>query len=352
VTRRRLQREGEPEAEREASPPAAPHPQASLLELQRRAGNAAVARVLAREPATDSPLLPRGPAFQVPGVMGGVNPLLVPRTQLAPDVERAVDAFLRMQAPGIRISVQAGRISMPEVVDRVRRSVPEAANAPLEGIRSRVIDVVGVVPETQGKPDLGTHKAAQEAKISNLFPTPPTSVTFGSSKTNVTIGIGDAAIKLGKLTVKADKEGGSVQHKDGDLKVGVSGKWDGSEFGLKTDVGGIKFESKIKRKGDADWGWTGGIVIPINGEEVDELPEIGAAVSGAHAAITESLGHIHGGGSPTDSFVTDRMGKIKPAIGAIGDVAGRKGKSGATLRLTGSADSGGWTAGVSLVIQF
>jgi hypothetical protein len=346
---RRLRREDDPEGEREESaPPPAPP---ALLELQRSAGNAAVARVLAREPAADSPLLPRGPAFQVPGVQGGINPLLVPRTQLAPDVEKAVDAFLRMQAPGIRMSVQAGRISMPEVVDRVRRSVPEAANAPLEGIRSRVIDIVGVVPETQGKPDLGTHKAEQEARISNLFPTPPTSVTFGSSKTNVTIGIGDAAIKLGKLTVKADKEGGSVQHKDGDLKVGVSGKWDGSEFGLKTDVGGIKFESKVKRKGD-DWGWSGGIVIPIDGDEVDELPDIGAAVGGAHAAITESLGHIQGGGSPTDSFVTDRMGKVKPAIGAIGNVAGRKGKSGATLRLTGTADSGGWTAGVSLVIVF
>jgi hypothetical protein len=93
-------------------------------------------------------------------------------------------------------------------------------------------------------------------------------------------------------------------------------------------------------------------VIPIAGDEVDELPDIAAAVGGAHAAITESLGHIQGGGSPTDSFVTDRMGKIKPAIDAVGGVPERKGKSGATLRVTGSADGGGWTAGVSLVIVF
>ena len=93
-------------------------------------------------------------------------------------------------------------------------------------------------------------------------------------------------------------------------------------------------------------------MIPISGDEVDELPDIGAAVGGAHAAITESLGHLQGGGSPTDGFVTDRMGKIKPAIDAVGKVAGRKGKSGATLRVTGSADGGGWTAGVSLVIVF
>jgi hypothetical protein len=79
-----------------------------------------------------------------------------------------------------------GRISMPEVVDRVRREVPEAAGTSHEAIRARVIDVVGVLPETRGKPDLGGRKAEQEARISNLFPTPPTSVTFGGSQTSVT----------------------------------------------------------------------------------------------------------------------------------------------------------------------
>jgi hypothetical protein len=340
---RRLRREDDTEAEREdaaARPPAPP----ALLELQRSAGNAAVARVLAREPVSMQ--------FTQPAPTGiGVNPLLTYQPKLEPAVETAVDRFLAEQAPGIKVVMLEGRISMPEVVDRVRREVPEAANASPAAIRARVVEIVGAVPETQGKPSLGSRKAEQESRISNLFPIPPTSVTFGGSQTNVTIGISGAQLKTGGATVKAGKEGPEVELKDGPAKVGVSGKWDGSEFGLKTEVGGVKFESKVHRKGEG-WGWTGGLVIPISGDEVDELPDIGGAVGGAHAAITESLGHLQGGGSPTDGFVTDRMGKIKPAIDAVGKVAGRKGKSGATLRVTGSADGGGWTAGVSLVIVF
>jgi hypothetical protein len=346
VTRRIARRPDDPEAEagreRAAQPPAP-----ALLELQRSAGNAAVARVLARETAADSPLMFAKP----PSVLGGPNTFLTYRPKLAPEVEQAVDRWLNQQAAGIKIVLLEGRISMPEVVDRIRRSVPEAAEASPEAIRSRVIEIVGVVPETRGRPDLGGRKAEQEARISNLFPTPPTSVTFGGSQTSVTVGISGAELKTGKVTTKAGKEGGEAELKEGDVKVGVSGKWDGSEFALKTEVGGVKFDSKVHRKGDG-WGWTGGLVIPLAGDEVDELPDVGAAVGGAHTAIAESLGHLQGGGSLGDGYVKERMGKIKPAIDAVGNVAGRKGKSGATLRITGSADGGGWSAGVSLVIVF
>jgi hypothetical protein len=328
---RRLRREDEPEAEREEAAATAPGPPA-LLDLQRSAGNAAVARVLARQPLAGPSLQYRPPT-------------------LDPAVEAAVDRFLTAQASGIKIVMLEGRISMPEVIDRVRREVPEAATAAPEAIRGRVYQIVGAVPETQGKPSLGSRQAEQRSRISNLFPKVPTSVTFGSSQTSVTIGISGAELKTTGVTAKAGKEGPEVELKEGPAKVGVKGKWDGSEFGLKTEVHGVKFESKVQRKGEG-WGWSGGLVIPIAGDEVDELPDIEAAVGGAHAALTESIGHIQGGGSPTDSFVTDRMGKIKPAIDAVGGVAERKGKSGATLRITGSADGGGWTAGVSLVIVF
>ena len=92
-------------------------------------------------------------------------------------------------------------------------------------------------------------------------------------------------------------------------------------------------------------------MIPLSGEEVDELPDVSAAVGGAHTAIAESLGYLQGGGSLTDGFVTGRMAQVKPAIDAAKNIAGRT-NPGATLRVTGSADSTGWTAGVSLVIVF
>ena len=95
-------------------------------------------------------------------------------------------------------------------------------------------------------------------------------------------------------------------------------------------------------------------MIPLAGDEVDELPDVERARSAARTrAIAESLGHLQGGGSPTDGFVTgphgqdqarDRRGRRRSPR--------RKSKSGATLRVTGSGDGGGFTAGVSLVIVF
>jgi hypothetical protein len=347
VTRRLRRRPDDPEQLREHEAAAgAPAPE-SVLDLQRSAGNAAVARVLAREPAPITSLQFTKPA----PVIGGPNPFLTYRPQLAPDVERAVDRWLGQQAPGIKLAMLEGATSMPEVVDRVRRGVPEAAEASPEAIRPRVIDIVGVVPETRGKPDLGGQNVEWAARISNMFPIPPTSVTFGGSQTSFTIGIKGAELKTGKITTKATPGGAETELKQGDVKVGASGKWDGSEFGLKTEVGGVKFESKVHRKGEG-WGWSGGLVIPLGGDEADELPDISGAVSGAHSAIGESLGHLQGGGSLSDGFVTERMGRVKPAIDAVGKIAGRKGKSGASLRISGSADGGGWTAGVALVIVF
>jgi hypothetical protein len=338
--------ETEAAARREPAKPAPPLP---LLELQRSAGNAAVARMLAREPAPDAPVfIPLPPTV----VFGAPNPNLW-KPQLTPDVEKAVDEFLTQQKPGILAAVSGGATSMPEVVDRVRRSVAVAANASPEGIRARVSIIVGEVPQTRGKNELGGKKAAREASISNMFPTPPTSVTVGGSQTSLTVRIAEAELKTAKdgtkVTAKADKEGAEAEVKKGDAKAGVSAKWDGSSFGVKTEVAGVKFGGKVERKGDS-WKWTGGLVFQLSGDEVDELPDISGAVSGAHSALADSLGYLQGGGSPTDGYVTGRMGKIKPAIDAVGKVAGRK--PGATLRVTASGEDGGFTAGISLVIVF
>jgi hypothetical protein len=350
VTRRRDHRSGAAAAGAEVER-VEPPPLPSLLDLQRSAGNAAVARMLAREPAADAPLV----QFTTPPpiVFGAPNPLLY-KPQLSPAVEKAVDEYLTQQKPGILAAMAGGAISMPEVVDGVRRHVAVAADASPEGIRMRVSNIVGDVPQRRGKNDLGGKKAAQEASIANMLPTPPTSVTVGGSKTSLTVRIAEAELKTARdgahVTAKADKEGAEAEVKKGDVKAGVSGKWDGSEFGVKTEVAGVKFGGKVERKGDS-WKWTGGLVFQLSGDEVDELPDIGGAVSGAHAAITDSLGYLQRGGSLGDGYVTSRMGKIKPAIDAVGQVAGRS-KPGATLRVTASAEDGGFTAGVSLVIVF
>jgi hypothetical protein len=353
VTRPPLRRPGDAaELEERAGVPAPASPVQDVLALQRSAGNAAVARVLAREPVADAPV---ANPIQLPGVGSDRNPFAIKAPELAPDVERAVDAYLRNQKPGILTGVQAGTISMPEVIDQVRRSVPEAASAKAEAIGMRVGQIVGEVPWSRTKADLGGQKKQREASIANLFPKVPTSVDVGWSSTKITVSVSGAELKTAAdgahITGKADQEGAEAEVKKGDFKAGVEGKWDGSSFGVKTEVGPVKFSAGVKHSGDK-WSWNGGLTFQLAGDEVDELPDVGTAVIAANGALTDSLGHLMRGGSPTDSYITGRMGQIKPAIDAAGKIAARSGKSGATLRVTASGEDGGFTAGISLVIVF
>ena len=142
-----------------------------------------------------------------------------------------------------------------------------------------------------------------------------------------------------------------VESKKGDAKVGVSGKWDGSAFGVKTEVG----VGEVRRQGRAQGRRlevVGRARVPARGRRGRGAARRRRRGGGAHSAISDSLGHLRSGGRATDQYVTGRMGQIKPAIDAIGKVAARSGKSGATLRVTASGEDGGFTAGVSLVIVF
>ena len=230
--------------EHEAQPAARPAPAAAerMLELQQGAGNAALARVLAREPAAGAPI--QLPGARVPSPWE-INPLsLLP--QLKPEVKRAVDAYLERQAGVIR----AMGTPMPVLLDEIRRNVPEAADADTSAIKDRVHAIVPGVPATRAGASMGQKKQEQEASIANRFPKPPTSVTVGNAQTYVKVEIVSAELKTPVIKAKVDKEGGEAEYEKGGAKVGVSGKWDGSEFGLKTEVHGVKFGGKIHKKND------------------------------------------------------------------------------------------------------
>jgi hypothetical protein len=330
----------------ERARPAPPAPE-QVLDLQRSAGNAAVARVLAREPAAPA-FSPFAPAA------GAASPIPKLPAALVP----AVDKYLLDQRGSVRMEVAQGTISLPELTDRIRRNVPEAAGADAFALSWHIGDVYmgdPAVPATRGKSSLGGDQAQQQAKLANLFPSPPTSVTFGASKTAITIGIGGAEVKTRKdgtgVTAKADQDGADVEAKRGGVSVGASGKWDGSSFGLRTEVSGVKFSGKVERAGES-WKWSAGLVIPLAGDEIDELPDVTKVVDDTRVAVEESVDHVRSGGSPTDGYVTTRMAKVKPAIGAAGRIAKRADKPSATLRATASGEGGGFTAGVSLVIEF
>jgi hypothetical protein len=335
-----------------SAPPAA----ASILALQRSAGNAAVAQMLARDPVSDAPVAsPVG----LPGIGG--PPIIL--NDLPMSVQMPVDAFLDQEFPNYLTKSLAGTLSVPEVVAEIRQRVPQAASvsgSALAGVvrLHRFSNASFKVPEERKKVDaMGLGKQA-EAAIANALPSVPTSVTLSGAAGSLRLSISGATIKtkIGGATVKVDagKDGAEAEVKKGDVSAGASAAWSGKEFAIKTDVKGAKLEGKVAKDDTKGWGWSASLVMPLVGDEIDVLPDLQKVVGEAHTAIAEVVAHIQGGGDPKDSYVTERLAKIKPAIEGAQRAAQRSKGPSVTLRGNVGGDFGGgnFSAGVTLTIEF
>ena len=121
------------------------------------------------------------------------------------------------------------------------------------------------------------------------------------------------------------------------MSAGASAKWDGSEFGIKAEVKDAKLDGKVSKDPAKGWSWAAGLAMPLWGSEIDVVPDLTKDVSG---------------GSPKDSYVTDRLAKIKPAIDAAQRTAGANKGPSATLRASVGGGAGGLTAGLTLTVEF
>jgi hypothetical protein len=340
-------------------PPAQKSDAAAILALQRSAGNAAVSRMLARAP-TDAPLLPGiadpGKSSLVPGLGASLHLDEVPMS-----VQMPVDAYLDQHTPEILEKVLAGTISIPEMVSELRQKVSQASTvsgSALAGIvrGHKYSNATLKIPEERKKVDATGLTKQAEASIGNALPSVPTSVSLSGSAGSLTLSISGVQIKtkVGGAQVKVDagKDGPSAEVKKGDVSVGASAKWDGTEFGLKTQVKDAKLDGKVSKDPTKGWTWSAGLVMPLWGSEIDVLPDLNKVVGEAQGAISESVAYIQGGGSPTDSYVTDRLAKIKPAIEAAQRTAQQSKGPAATLRASVGGGAGGFSAGVTLTIEF
>jgi hypothetical protein len=319
--------------------------QAALLKLQSGAGNAAVARaVLAR----DLPAVV--PQIQPPAPMDGA-------------IAMRVVAYLERMRLAIQLHNEQGTISMPELVNWVRQNVPEALAATPFQIEVVISDTLkGDTPPPSRKVVSADGRAAEvESRILNSLPKPPKEFKIYAGPGTLTFAFsGSAEAKLGAVTAKGDKDGGSVTVKDGDKSVTGSGNWAGDAFGLKASVKGLSFDAQIKKDSTTKaWShFTANVKIPIAGGETVEgvppTPEIAEAVMKAEGAIEDVIAYMAAGGSPTDEAVTSKMGVIKTALSAVtAAVEQRKGPQ-ASLKITvGTGDPKLGSYGVvSLVVNF
>ena len=123
----------QPEGSETERAPVRPAPAATILALQRSAGNAAVTRMLARAPG-DAPIMLPGlntPYTPGPGSSLGLG-------QVPVGVQMAVDRYLDDHTASILERVLAGTISVPEMVAELRQKVPQAATVDASAIAGLV----------------------------------------------------------------------------------------------------------------------------------------------------------------------------------------------------------------------
>jgi hypothetical protein len=274
-----------------------------------------------------------------------------------------VVAYLEKMRLAIQLRIEEGAISMPELVNQVRQSVPESLTYKPFDIEVVISETLGGLtpPATRKIVTADGRSAEVEAKILNAIPKPPKELKIYAGPGTLTFGFsGEASIKAGPVTVKGDKDGGSVTVKDGDTSVTGKGSFTGESFALKASVKNLAFEAQIRKdSGTKEWSkFNATVKIPIAGHEtVEGRPpneEITEAVMASEAAIKDVIGHIASGGSPTDEVVKQKMALIKPGLEKVTEAVEKRKGPQASLKITvGTGDPKLGSYGmVSLVVEF
>ena len=335
-----------------------------LLAIQRSAGNRAVSTLVRLQrdgvPSPDGRAAPRLPGSLLPG------PEFFAPKPIPQKVRTAVEDWLDLHKFGILLQKDAGSISMPEVIARMREEVAGAGGIEVYQLEQLARQRLGhaAPPPTRGRQTPGGQASELAARLKNIL---GKKVEVGNDAANLVISVSGAVGKLraGGIEATAEAGAGGV---GGKVKIGrgtVSVAPD--EVGLKTTIplGGSDgvFAAKLAKDGDTWSKWSASFSFPVVGRSiVDARPAtdaIGASVRKAEAAIRDIAGHLQEGGMPTDAFVLERIGQVTPAISKVGGavktqdpgVSVRIGASGGP-RDVGSHRVQEATVGVSVVVAF
>lgn len=186
------------ERQRPSEPPAPRSDVATVLALQRSAGNAAVSRALLARAPTDAPLLPGITDLNKPLVPGLAGPVHFDEVPMS--VQMPVDAYLDQRTPEILEKVLAGTISVPEMVAELRQKVPQATSvsaASLAGLvrNHRFSNATLKIPEERSKVSASGLTKQAEASIANALPSVPTSVSLSGAAGSLTLSISGVQLK-------------------------------------------------------------------------------------------------------------------------------------------------------------
>jgi hypothetical protein len=331
-----------------------------VVALGRQAGNRAVSGLLQRQGGYTPTVTPPPIYLNVPPTSKLAGE---PVQGLSPDVAAAIRQYLDGRRYEIGNKVADGALSMPELVQAIRESVPGAASAPVDQIEKVVKDTMG----TTAPPPVRRKRTAQgagselAARIANALPSAPRlRVDFSGSSVALTMSglVASTTVGGAKVTATGTPGGGEVTAEGGGKSVTVSGSADA--FGLTAKVERAAFAAKIERDDKTGtWSkWEVGLRVSVAGgeplEPMPDIPELREAAVKAEKAIRGIVGHLQAGGKPDDAKVKELMKDVKPAIEgvkrAVETPAGPRVTVGAGVK--GGDEKLGTVAGLSLIIEF
>ena len=337
---RARRREEELEESETAALERADAPVPPVVALGRLAGNRAVSGLLQRQGGYTPTISPPPISLNIPATSKLAGE---PAKGLTPDVAAAIRQYIDGRRYEIGSKVSDGAISMPELVQAIRESVPGAASAPVDQVEKVIREAMGALAPPPVRRKRTAQGAGSElaARIANALPSAP--------RLRVDFSGGSVALTM-KGLVASTTVGGA--------KVTASGSADA--FGLTAKFERAAFEAKIERddKTGAWSKWEVGLRVSVVGDEplepMPDIPELREAAVKAEKAIRGIVEHLQAGGKPDDAKVKELMKDVKPAIEgvkrAVETPAGPRVTVGAGVK--GGDEKLGTVAGLSLIIEF
>jgi hypothetical protein len=356
----------EPESDHE---PAEEEQEPGLLGLQQGAGNAAVARMLQRDPAAPVSLGMRGPAAG----SGTATPSL-DLTGGLHDYQEAWDAiYAWFDHEVAKVRESGGNTflqSIAELVDmaasgtfkgkggteRVVRDFVKPSEIEI-GLRGRAKTLGIALLDHRPMSDVGGVQAEAMAILRNLGEI-PTEVEFGGDDAKITVSIfgklsGEAKTSAGKLEAEVSPGGAEASLKGSAGKVGIAISGDSIKAEVKAgDL--VSVSGKVGRESDGTVSWKADITIGTLGKVVTP-EEVAKVMKGAQDTFTKSgVELLHGLDDPAK--IKEHGAALKDAVTEVVEKAQKsaaQAKPGWSVGLSvKGSESGGVSASVTLTWVF
>lgn len=282
----------------------------TLLQLQQSAGNAAVAGLLARQPVQIVP--PTLPDIGI-GPGGGQTQAAALGKQDAETKKLIVKFLGDDRTKPLEQRLVKDDLSVPEIVDIVRRNVKEALTISPEDV-ARLVREWGAglgVTFREHRDIRDKAGAARElvATIANALGSIPTGLTV--KRHGAFLHVSTGSLELG--------------YKKGEFEVKAESEW-GESIGVSTSIAGVSFAAKLEPpKGHEPVKWEAMISFPEDDSMVPLLGSLSTIFSEANTSMNGMARELTSGRRPSDALAKEKLEPVKKGVEAMSSIAKVKG---------------------------